>query len=138
MKNLFSLKVLTLEKSFYEGEVNSITAPGSEGYFGVLAHHAPLIATLRPGKLVVNGGDGGENVYAVSGGFLEVSENCVTLLADAIECEADIDLKRAEEARARALERIRSKRADVDLARAEAALSRALNRVAIHRAWTSH
>ncbi len=132
------MKIFTLEQSFYEGEVNSVVAPGIEGYFGVLAHHAPLIATLCPGRLVVRGGDGEESVYAVSGGFLEVSGNCVTLLADAIETAVDIDLKRAEAARQRALERIRSKRGDVDLARAEAALSRALNRVAIYRAETSH
>jgi F-type H+-transporting ATPase subunit epsilon len=138
MKSLFSLKILTLEKSFYEGEVDSITAPGSEGYFGVLAHHAPLIATLCPGKLTVKEGDDEENVYAVSGGFLEVSENRVTLLADAIECVDEIDLRRAEEAKNRALERIRSRRGDVDLARAEASLSRALNRVTVHRTQTSH
>ncbi|KPJ61285.1 MAG: hypothetical protein AMJ46_03085 [Latescibacteria bacterium DG_63] len=137
MSSLFRLKILTLEESLYEGDVNSLTAPGFEGYFGVLAHHAPLIATLRPGKLIVRDREGKENLYAVSGGFLEVSGNSVTLLADAIESADDIDLRRAEAARQRALERIRSKRGDIDLARAQAALSRALNRVKVYHAATS-
>ncbi|UCF78502.1 MAG: ATP synthase F1 subunit epsilon [Candidatus Eiseniibacteriota bacterium] len=135
--NPFRLRILTLEESFYEGDVDSLIAPGADGYFGVLAHHAPMLAALRPGKLLVRERDSIENVYAVSGGFLEVSDNSVTLLADAIESAADIDLTRAEQAKQRALERISSRRGDVDIARAEAALTRALNRVAVYHSWTS-
>lgn len=138
MRNSFRLRIFTLERSFYEGDVNSLTVPGAEGYFGVLAHHAPLIATLCPGKLTVKDRNDAESAYAVSGGFLEVSGNCAVLLADAIEGAADIDLNRAEEARERALERIRSRREEVDLARAEAALSRALNRVTVRHSGASH
>jgi F-type H+-transporting ATPase subunit epsilon len=137
MKKLFRLQILTLEKRFYQGEVSSLMAPGTGGYFGVLAHHAPMIATLSPGKLIVRDKDEEEEVYAVSGGFFEVSANSATLLADAIETPADIDLRRAEEAKGRALERIRSKREGIDMARAEAALARALNRITIYHARAS-
>jgi F-type H+-transporting ATPase subunit epsilon len=82
---LFNLKLFTLEKVIYEGSAVSMVAPGVDGYFGVLAHHAPLIAALKPGRLIIRDERGGESVYAVSGGFVEVSGNSVVLLADSVE-----------------------------------------------------
>ncbi|MFH0777728.1 MAG: F0F1 ATP synthase subunit epsilon [Candidatus Eisenbacteria bacterium] len=133
MSDVFQLRILTLEKVVFEGEVVSMVAPGSEGYFGVLAHHAPLIATLAPGKLAVRHEGGGEFLYAVSGGFLEVSGNGAIVLADSVEKACDIDPERAEAAKGRALERLRTREEEVDVARAEAALARALNRLRVYQ-----
>jgi F-type H+-transporting ATPase subunit epsilon len=130
----FRLTVLTEEKAFRDGPVLSLIAPGSEGYLGVLRDHAPLVTALKPGKLTVREVSGEEVVYAVSGGYLEVNRNQATLLADAVEKAADIDVSRAEQAAARARERLASAADDVDTARAEAALARALNRLRVARA----
>ncbi len=128
----FRLTVLTQEKTTVDETVSSVTAPGTEGYLGILRDHAPLVTQLMPGKLTVKDLDGNETVYAVSGGFLEVSHNTVTLLADALEKGSEIDLARAEAAEKRARERL-VKREGVDFDRAELALKRALNRERVRK-----
>jgi F-type H+-transporting ATPase subunit epsilon len=137
MSDAFHLRMFTLEKRVYEGSVISLIAPGVDGYFGVLAHHAPLIAALKPGTLNLKDEQGKERIYAVSGGFLEVSANSVVLLADAIEEAGDIDLHRAEEAKERAARRLGSGLPDIDALRAQAAMSRALNRIRVCRSQTT-
>lgn len=133
MAESFKLKIFTLEKLMYEGSAVSLVAPGVEGYFGILAHHAPLAAALKPGELTTRNETGTETVYAISGGFLEVSANSVIVLADAIELASDIDLDRAEAAKKRAARRLGSDLPDIDSLRAQAAFSRALNRIRVHR-----
>ncbi len=127
---MFKLSVVTPEKILFEREVRSIIAPGSEGYLGVLTDHAPLITPLIPGNLTVVGEDHQKTEYYVSGGFLEVSGNVATILADAIETAEEIDIERARQAEIRAKERL-SHRSDseIDTARAETALARAFNRL---------
>lgn len=114
----------------FEREVRSVIAPGSEGYLGVLTDHAPLITSLIPGSLTVVGEDHQKTEYRLGGGFLEVSGNVATVLADAIETIEEIDIERARKAERRAKERL-AHRSDpeIDTARAEAALARALNRL---------
>ena len=129
----FRLAVLTQEKTTVDETVSSVTAPGTEGYLGILRDHAPLVTQLMPGKLTVKDLNGNETVYAISGGFLEVSHNTVTLLAESIEKGSEIDLARAEEAEKRARERLAKKDTGVDIDRAEVALKRALNRKRIRR-----
>jgi F-type H+-transporting ATPase subunit epsilon len=127
---VFKLSVVTPEKTVFEREANSIIAPGSEGYLGILTNHAPLITALIPGKLTVTDTVGKDTDYALSGGFLEVSHNLVTILADAIETIDGIDIKRAKEAESRARERLLHRSdPDIDVVRAEAALARAQNRL---------
>jgi len=133
MAELFRLRILTLEKSVYDGDVASIIAPGVDGYFGVLAHHAPLIATLQPGKLTVMDAKNYESIYAVSGGFLEVSGNVATILADAVEQACDIDLARAEAAREKAHNMVCSLEDGPEARKARQALARAVNRVKVCR-----
>jgi F-type H+-transporting ATPase subunit epsilon len=128
----FRLTVLTQEKTTVDETVSSVTAPGTEGYLGILRNHAPLVTQLMPGKLTVKDLNDNETVYAVSGGFLEVSHNTVTVLAEAIEKGSEIDLARVEEAEKRARERL-AQREGVDFDRAELALKRALNRKRIRR-----
>ncbi len=77
----FKLQVYTQEKKIYDDRVTSIVVPGIEGYLGVLANHAPLLAALGDGKLTVRRGDG-ERSYRISGGFLEVRDNVATMLVD--------------------------------------------------------
>jgi F-type H+-transporting ATPase subunit epsilon len=81
----FTFRLVTPQRIVFEGPVVSIQAPGSEGYLGVLAHHAPLITTLKDGKLEMRDPSGRVTAYHVGGGFLEVSNNCASVLADSAE-----------------------------------------------------
>lgn len=129
MASLFKLTIHTPEATLLSEDVISVTAPGAEGYLGVLAHHAPLITSLTPGKLSIRKADGQMDNYAVSGGFLEVADNHATLLADSCEHTGSIDVARAREAEKRSRQRLQSRESSVNLARAEASLKRAINRV---------
>ena len=84
MAALFHLSILTPERSVYEGDVEYVEAPGSEGYFGVLAHHAALVTALGEGQLKVRYPGGKEERWPLKGGFFEVSNNRATVLADAV------------------------------------------------------
>jgi len=117
-----------------EQGVDVLVVPGSEGQLAILPHHAALMTTLDPGELVMRRA-GQEDAFAVTGGFLEVRNDRVTVLADAAEPFEEIDATRAEAARTRAEERLRLYRegraGDVDVARAAAALQRSLMRLRI-------
>ncbi len=89
MASEFALSILTPERSVFEGAVEYVQVPGTEGYLGVLAHHAALVTALMPGTLTVRQSGGGEKRWRVSGGFFEVSNNQATVLADAIEAGAE-------------------------------------------------
>src|SRR5204862_8014878 len=81
----FTFRRATPQRLLLEAPIVSLEAPGPEGYLGILAHHAPLITPLRPGRLDVRDTEGVESSYAVSGGFLGVSANRATVLADTAE-----------------------------------------------------
>jgi len=95
---MFHLFVVTPEKVIFDGPVYSINAPGSVGYLEILTNHAPLITILKTGKFTITDESNKKTFFALSGGYLEVSNNQVTVLADAIELASEIDLKRAEAA----------------------------------------
>jgi F-type H+-transporting ATPase subunit epsilon len=95
---MFRLSIVTPEKIVYEGEVVSLIVPGTEGYLGILSHHAPLITALQTGKIEFKDADNKLKIYAVSGGFIEVSHNKATLLADTAEHSDEIDVARAQTA----------------------------------------
>ena len=128
---MFKLSVVTPERIIYEEDVASIIAPGEIGYLGVMSNHAPIITSLKPGKLTVKDASGNEIRLAVSGGFLENSGNVCTILADAAEFADDIDLERARESLERARQRIRDVAGEIDVPRAQAAYDRAKNRLKI-------
>jgi len=97
-----TVELVTAERSVLsETDVDMVIAPASEGDVGILPRHAPLLATLRPGTLRIKK-DGAESEMAVSGGFLQVNQDRVLILADAAERAEEIDAQRAEEARKRA------------------------------------
>ncbi|MCP4631817.1 MAG: ATP synthase F1 subunit epsilon [candidate division Zixibacteria bacterium] len=129
---MFTLSIVTQEKVLFDQEVASVIAPGSEGYLGILTNHAPLITALVPGQLTVKDSNNNETYYAVSGGFLEVSGNVATILADTVEPTQEIDIKRAEEAIKRCRERLDHKDG-VDIPRALIAKRRAENRLKVYR-----
>ena len=87
MSTTFDVKILTPEQAVFAGKATHLLAPGALGYLGVLAHHAPLMTTLKAGRLEVRTPDGIERVYQVDGGFLEVSDNTVRVLADRLHQE---------------------------------------------------
>jgi F-type H+-transporting ATPase subunit epsilon len=103
----FELRVVSVERSLFEGEVEFIIANGADGELGVLARHAPLMTVLKPGPLRIQETIGGpEQILFVGGGFLEVLPERVTVLADVAEHADEISVERAEEARRRAQERL--------------------------------
>jgi F-type H+-transporting ATPase subunit epsilon len=103
----FELRVVSVERSLYEGEVEFLVANGEAGELGVLARHAPLMTILKPGPLRIQESIGGpEEVLFVGGGFMEVLPERVTVLADVAEHADEISLERAEDARRRAQERL--------------------------------
>ena len=129
----FHLSIVTPEETVFDETVESIIVPGVKGYIGVLAHHAPLISPLQPGKITIYLPGGTELMLAVSGGFLEVAHNRATILADAAEPANKIDRDRALAAleRARKLISEHPPQEGLDIDRALAAFRRAKSRVQI-------
>ena len=84
MASEFQLSVLTPEKTVFEGTVEYVQVPGTEGYLGVLAHHAALVTAMQPGTLTIRKSGGAEEQWRVTGGFFEVSHNQATVLADSL------------------------------------------------------
>jgi F-type H+-transporting ATPase subunit epsilon len=126
-----SLEVVTAERLVLEeGGIDVVIAPGAVGELAILPEHAPLITPLMAGELRVRKG-GDENSYFVAGGFLEVLNDKVTILADAAEHAEEIDVARAEEARRRAQESLARRHEQPDVAAAEAALRRSLLRLRV-------
>ena len=126
-----SLEIVTAERVVYSEDVDVVVAPGVEGQLGILPQHTPLMTMLEPGELMVRQ-SGEEQSMFVSGGFLEVQGNKVTVLADTAERAEEIDAERAEEARHRAEERIGEPvTAGLDLARAQASMMRSLMRLKV-------
>ena len=107
-----------------------MTLPGAEGELTVLPSHAPLMTELRPGPLAFRKG-GQEVDVALSGGFLEVRDDKVIVLADTAERSEEIDLARAEEARQRAAATLATREGEIDVAAAMAALMRAQARLRV-------
>jgi F-type H+-transporting ATPase subunit epsilon len=86
----FHFELVSPEKLLFSGEVQQVDVPGVEGDFGVLADHAPMVTTLRPGVLTVYTGSGSQRIV-VLGGFAEVSKEGLTVLAESAEAVEDID-----------------------------------------------
>ncbi len=124
------LEIVTAERVVYSEDVDVLVAPGIDGQLGILPNHAPLMTVLQPGELRVVK-DGEDTYMAVSGGFLEVMANTVTILADTAEHAEEIDVERAERAVQRARDRIESIGADIDLERATATLRRSQARLSV-------
>jgi F-type H+-transporting ATPase subunit epsilon len=126
-----TLELATPTRMLVAETVDEVVVPGSEGYFGVLPGHAALLATLGIGELTYRIGRDERHV-AIAGGFAEVRNDKVIVLADTAELPHDIDRARAERARERAEQRLSGRsQEDIDYTRAAAALARALIRLQV-------
>ena len=132
-EKIFEVEIVTPEGVALSQDAVSIVAPAVEGSLGVLADHAPLMAELTVGEIWIRDAEGEVTRLATSGGFMEVRKNTVRILADTAERAEEIDIARAEEAKRRAEERLRSRTTGIDHTRAEAALERALVRLRVAR-----
>jgi F-type H+-transporting ATPase subunit epsilon len=123
-----SVDILTPERRVLQAQADSVVVPAADGELGILINHTPLVAQLQPGQIRMRSGNETQ-VFAVSGGFVEVQNNHVVVLAETAEMAHEIDIERARQAAERAKAELRSPAGVADLARAEAALRRALARL---------
>ena len=130
MAKPLKLEIVTPFSKVFAGEIAALVAPGSEGYFGVLPGHTPMLATLAIGYLKVQQ-QGQDKYFAISGGYAEVGSDQIVVLAETAEPADKIDVNRAQQAKTRAEERLHAGRKDWDLERARAALHRSLNRLKV-------
>lgn len=128
----FRLEIVTAERVVLSEDVDQVNVPGAAGRMGILPRHEPLLTSLIPGELdIIRNGE--RTPFAVSGGFMEVLPERVTILADTAERADEIDEARAEAARRRAEEMMRERRSDQEMMIAEAQLRRAMVRLSVAR-----
>lgn len=126
------VNIVTPDGPVYDSEVNMVIANTSTGEIGILPGHIPMVAPLTVGAIRLKK-EGSTDIVAVSGGFLEVRPDQVSILAPSAELSSTIDINRAKEAMKRAEERLNlSKQDDVDFKRAELSLKRAMNRINVN------
>lgn len=127
------LDIVTPERKVLSLSVERVRAPGADGSFGVLPGHTPFLSVMEPGELVYSAG-GTEHRYFVGGGFVEVKEDRVTVLAESAERVEEIDIDRATRSLAEAQERLTKLREEEDAAKVERArVRRAAARIALAR-----
>ena len=126
--NLFTLRIITPDRVFFEGQVSMVEFNTTEGEIGIYKKHVPTTVIISPGILTITGEEGVKEA-ALHAGFVEILQDEVVILAEIIEWPDEIDKARAESAKARAEERLRSKTPETDTLRAETALQRALARI---------
>ncbi|MDE5909623.1 MAG: ATP synthase F1 subunit epsilon [Lachnospiraceae bacterium] len=126
--NLFSLKIITPDRVFYEGPVSMVEFNTTEGEIGIYKKHVPMTVIVNPGILTITEEEGTKEA-ALHAGFAEILQDEVVILAEIIEWPQEIDIDRAQAAKERAEERLRSKTPETDILRAETALQRALARI---------
>lgn len=129
-----NLKIVTPEKVIYQNDqVDQVTLPTTTGEITVLPHHVPLVSILKSGEMIFKE-NGQENFFALSGGFLEVKEHSeVLVLADNVERAHEINIEKAEAAKARAEMQMKELKnvEDVDFARLQAVIDREANRLRV-------
>ena len=124
------LQIVSAERMLVSEQVDEVEIPGSEGYFGVLAGHTPLLALLGVGELWYRQGQE-KHYLLIAFGFAEVQPAHVTILAQTSEKAGEIDIARAEAAKKRAEQRLISPQADMDFERARVAMMKALIRLQV-------
>jgi len=129
-----NLKIITLEKIAYEGEVDQVTLPTMDGEITVLANHVPLISLLKSGELIIKNGNE-EISMAIYKGFVEIKKNHITVLTDTAERAEEIDEERAQMAKERAQELLKEKErlSDVAFAGLVVSMEKSLIRIKVAR-----
>ena len=136
--NTFFLKIISSDKVFYEGKCQNLILPMEDGQFSILAHHENMVVAVANGELHLKTPEGEWITAAVSRGFAEIINNRVSVLVNSAERPEEIDVKRAEEAKERAQERLRQKQSIQEYYHTQASLARAMNRlrVAQDKKWS--
>ena len=129
MAETFHLKITSPDRIFFEGEVKMVEINTTEGQIGVLANHIPLTSVLAPGVCYIHVPEGDPKVCAIHGGFFEILQDSMTVLAEVCEWPDEIDVNRAEEAHERAEKRLSEKSDGTDITRAILALKRSAARI---------
>jgi F-type H+-transporting ATPase subunit epsilon len=137
MPDTFQLEIVTPTRLLVKEAAEEAQIPGATGYLGILPGHAPLITELGVGEITYKA-SGTTHTLAVAWGFAEVLPDKVTILAEAAERPQEIDVARAQKAKDRAEERLKSNAAGVDYARAEDALRRAETRIDVSNSDVSN
>jgi F-type H+-transporting ATPase subunit epsilon len=125
-----ALEIVTPDRAIVSQQVDEVQLPGSEGYFGVLPGHTPLLASLQVGEMWYRIGQQ-KHYLAIAFGFAEILPDRVTVLAHIAERAEDIDVSRAESAKQRAEQRVSRTQPDMDFERARVALLKALTRLQV-------
>lgn len=123
MSKTFQAQILTPEGSLYEGEVEGVQVPGKSGNFLILFNHAPIVSTLGVGPVIIKKPDNTEITYAVSGGFVEINDNHMTLLAEKATESSEIDVEEAKKLREDAKERLKDMNNDLEKAEKDLAIA---------------
>jgi F-type H+-transporting ATPase subunit epsilon len=130
MADKLNLEVITPEKLALSEEVDEVVVPGLNGELGILPDHTPLISQLKTGVLTYRQGARSGRMH-VSGGFVEVTPDRISVLSDVAEKPEEIDIDRAQRAKERAERRLASRGEDIDFHRAELKLQRAMIRIQV-------
>lgn len=130
MANTFYLEILASDCKFYAGECEELVFPAIDGLYGVLPGHEAMVTAVESGELKFKV-DGEWKYVAVSDGFAQILPEKVVLLADTVELPENIDIKRANEAKLRAEEKLRQKQSILEYYQTQASLNRAMNRLKI-------
>ncbi len=125
----FQLEVISPERVFYAGDVEMVELTTTEGDIGIYAEHIPLTTIVAPGVLTITESGSQKKEAAVLEGFMEITQDKVTILAQSCEWPEEIDVNRAIEARERAERRLKSSDATINISRAELALRKSLIRI---------
>lgn len=128
MASNFTLKIVTPDRKFFEGEVEMIIARGIEGDMGILKNHTPFVTPLGIGKIKIKQ-NGKTKEAAIASGYMEVTKEKTTIVADSAEWPEEIDIERAKKAEERARKRLEKKEDTIDMLRVEIALKKAINRI---------
>lgn len=125
----FQLEVISPERVFYTGEAEMVELTTTEGDIGIYAEHIPLTTIVAPGVMTITEPGGNLKEAAVLEGFMEITQEKVTILAQSCEWPEEIDVNRAQEAKARAERRLKSTDDNINMARADLALRKSLIRI---------
>ncbi|MBN2898221.1 MAG: F0F1 ATP synthase subunit epsilon [Clostridia bacterium] len=131
MASTFNLNIVTPDKDFFSGDVDMIIVRTVEGDMGILRNHEPVVAPLAIGSLKIKKTGGSFEEAACSGGFINITEDEVTIITDAAEWAQEIDVDRAKTSAERAKKHLESAGEHVDILRAKASMARAMNRINI-------
>ena len=133
MSDMYNLRIIAADRVFYEGPCLSLIVPACDGEKEVLAHHESMVIAVTDGEMRYKTEDGTWHIGYVGRGFVQIANNLVILLTESAEKPEEIDVRRAEEAKERALEQLRQKQSIQEYYHSSASLARAMARLKTSR-----